>query len=504
MESENNFQENIEYGKVVEIEIGGLRLDKQNFRLDFGSIADSHERDERLFEEEDIIGMAEDIVSSNGLNPHENMLAIREDGKNIVLEGNRRLLAINCILNRNLVPARYRAEFDHVVQSPPSELVTQLKKVRVVFLRSRDEARPYIADKHSGLSTKQWSLISQWRFVKAEYDRLNNDLNATVNSLKIDRSKAINSLKSYNFLNYARGLNFWENDGLRSEISKNRLEPTRMTRALEYSDVAGALGLIYDTNFQVNHKSEFSKEKFDYVVYQFTKSTLTDTATYRIDTRSSREEIVTLIRNWADSYDRIHPQQTPTISSSGNAPSTGTTGVANPGPATPTTVTTGAPTVTPPSTTTRHLRPEKYFEKLRCSVPDQRLSRLTTELSEISKRGRVSAFPAAAIMLARALIESCLLYKIEEKNLTNSLKSGCYRGRCGLDDVISFSIANASQLFVNPATANPLRYLQGNGGHRNFMNDVVHGNFVDPTPAALEALAGDVREFLKAILSGNA
>ena len=503
MENEHNVQENFEYGKVLEIGISDLRLDKQNYRLDFTSISEN-ERDEKLFEEEDIIGMAEDIVSSNGLNPHENILAIKEDGKNIVLEGNRRLLAINCILNRNLVPSRYRDEFNRVVQSPPPELLSQLKKVRVVFLRSRDEARPYIADKHSGLSTKQWSLISQWRFVKAEYDRLGKDINATVNSLKIDRGKAINSLKAYSFLNYARRLSFWDTDGLREEISKNRLEPTRMTRALEYADVVNALGLTFDVNFQVGHKPEFSDEKFDYIIYQFTKSTLTDTTNDRIDTRSTRDEIVTLIRRWADSFDRTHPQQATTASSSGNSPRTGGTNTTSPGPAQPPTAgTPGVPPVSPATATSRHLRPEKYFEKLRCSIPDQRLSKLTTELSEISKRGRVDAFPAAAIMLSRALIESCLLYKIEEKNLTNSLKSGCYRGRCGLDEVISFSIANANQLFVDPAIANPLRYLQGNGGHRNFMNDVVHGNYVDPTPAALEAIAGDVRELIKAILSGN-
>ena len=52
--------------------------------------------------------------------------------------------------------------------------------------------------------------------------------------------------------------------------------------------------------------------------------------------------------------------------------------------------------------------------------------------------------------------------------------------------------------------ANPLRFLQGTGGHRAYMNDVVHGNWVEPTPAAVEAIAGDVRELIRAILSGAA
>ena len=116
----------------------------------------------------------------------------------------------------------------------------------------------------------------------------------------------------------------------------------------------------------------------------------------------------------------------------------------------------------------------------------------------------VSSFPAATIMLTRALIESCLLFQIESKGMVKQLRTRCQDGICSLEDVIKFAITNADKLFADKSITGPLRYLQGKGGHRKFMNDVVHGNWVDPAPSHVEAIAGDVREILRAILNGTA
>lgn len=61
--------------------------------------------------------MAEDIVSSGGLNSRENLLVVQENGLNIVLEGNRRLLAINSILNPKLVQSSKITKIDRIMQS---------------------------------------------------------------------------------------------------------------------------------------------------------------------------------------------------------------------------------------------------------------------------------------------------------------------------------------------------------------------------------------------------
>lgn len=490
-----------EEGIVEKVSVEDLKLDMNNFRIDRGGSKDWKQIMLKLFDEEDIIEMAEDIISSGGLNPHENMLVVKEGGLNIVLEGNRRLLAIKSILNPDIVPDNYRASFLNIVSKVKEDLRTKISTVNVVFMKSREAAKQYIVDKHSGLSTKQWSLVSQWRFVKTEFDLHNKNLDETIVDLNMDKSKAIRSIKYYNLINYIRTIGYWDDEGLRSEISKNRLQPTKMTWSLGYKEVNQELGLEYDEEYEVGHSQNFSKEKFDYVLFKFAKASLVENSGDEIDTRRPVEETVTLIKGWITDYDQQHPTLYPHTQL---IPHSGGGGTSETPPQIP-----GAP-VSPsgsPGTTTLHHgtskpkknREGKYFRKLQCSIIEERLNYLSDEISKLP----VKTYPAAAVMLTRALIESCLIYLIKNKELFPELKKQC-QNKCGLDEAINFTIDHAEQLFKEPSMANPLRYLQGTGGHRKYMNDVVHGNWVKPTPAAVEAIAGDVRNLIQAILNGTA
>ena len=491
----------LEREKVLEVSVDDLKIDMDNFRIDRGISQDWKQVMLRLFEEEDIIEMAEDIISSGGLNPHENLLAVKENNSNIVLEGNRRLLAIKCILNPDIVPENYRAEFKEIASRADKNLKLKISKVKVVFMESRESTKPYIVAKHSGLSTKQWSLISQWRFVKTEYDHHGKDLNATVEDLKMDKSKAITSIKYYNLIEYIRTIGYWDDEGLRPAISKNRLQPTKMTWSLGYRDVNTELGLLYDEHYEIQHSTSFSKEKFDIILFKFAKAALIDNSGDEIDTRRPIEETLNLIRGWKAEYDQQHPSPTATSPSEGTNTRVGTSGTSTTGAENHGIQSSSVATASTHSATSKPKKHRKarYFGKLECRVTDERLITLSDEISKLP----VKTYPAAAVMLTRALIESCLSYLIKTKGLLPQLKKNC-QNKCGLDEIINFTIANSTRLFNEPSMANPLRFLQGTGGHRAYMNDVVHGNWVEPTPAAVEAIAGDVRELIRAILSGTA
>ncbi len=496
----------IEFGTPIMVRVSDLRLDRKNYRVDWKPETTEEEIILKLFEEEDIVEMAEDIVDSGGLNPQENFIATREDGKNIVLEGNRRLLAIFCILDPSRVPQKYRNQFNDAIGSPSPELKKKLSKVTVVFFKSREEARPLIAYKHSGLSLKQWGLISQYRFVMDEYLKNNRDLEKTISNLKLDRPTVVNALKNYSLIKYIRGLNVWDEQGLRAEINRNRLELTRMTRPLQFADVKNALGLDYNNHFELAIQG-MTREKFDYIIFKFAKASLIDDEGDVIGTRSSKEEILALISKWKSEYDSEHPQ-------SGAPSGGGTSGTTSGGESGGTTTgggTGGTGTTTPTTDitrTTRHVkqtRPEKYFEKLICTVQDQRLARLTLELSELSKGKRIEQFPLATTLLIRALVDSALRYqivkkgkkeeiqKIENKNMEN----------LDLDTIVTFAINKAEDLFDDPRSAKAsLQAFQRN--HRTYLNHVVHGLWVDPTPSHIEGIAGDIRELLRKILSDSA
>jgi len=487
-----------EFGKVINLNIKDIRLDKRNFRIDHDEISSDEEIIEKLFDEEKIIEMAEDIVTANGLNPHENLLAVIENGKKIVIEGNRRLLAINCILDNSIVPEKYRAKFQRVVGTSSQDLLSKLSKVNVVFFATREEAKPYIASKHSGESTLQWGLISQWRRDKYEYDTQGKDLDKTIEVLKIGREKIINSIKWFNIVQYGRGLGYWDDEHLRLEISQNRLEGTRMSRALEFKSITNALGIVFDEKYEVRYIQEMTKEKFDFVLFKFLKSSLLDVDVDRIDTRTPTVTILDLISKWKSEYDSAHPIPT------------------TPAPLPPNTIQTtvgGDQPTSPPRTTStahppgkgartaqgRRLGSEKYLKNLKrhLKVTDPRIVRLVEELSTIN----YTKNPIASLLLIRSLLEQVLLFKIREKGKESDLRKQ-YNREPRLDDIVKFAITNKNDLFSDPTIADPLQYVQQSGGHRKFLNDVVHDSWVDPQTAHAELISGDLRNFFVAILKG--
>ncbi len=490
-------------GKVVEMSISALKLDKKNFRIDFESAGRDGGSEEKLFDEEDIIGMAEDIVTANGLNPQENLLVVVEDGKNIVIEGNRRLLAINCILNPNLVPEKYRAEFRRVINNPPQDLIAKLKNVNVVFIRSRNEAKQYIASKHSGESTLQWSLISQWRHVKYEYDTQDKDLNKTIEVLRIGRDKVISSIKWFNIIEYGRKLGYWDDEHLREQISRNRLEASRMTRALQFNSVMSALGITFNENYDLTHSSEFTKEKFDFVLFKFLKSSLLDVRQDRIDTRTETSDILGLISRWKDEYDAAHPiANTPRGNSQGNdSNTTNTHSDDDTRRQKRDSSQTGGHETRNHTRTTRSGPPERYLKSLYkgLTIEDSRIRGVTKELKDIN----YTKNPIAALMLIRSLLELTLMYQIKSKGKEQELKNSVRREPT-LDDIVKFTITNKSSLFSDPTIADPLQYVQQSGGHRKFLNDVVHDSWVDPQTGHVEVISGDLRNFFKAVLGGLA
>ena len=493
----------IDYGKVVQVDVNDLKLDRKNFRLDFEQISLDEQTAEMLFDEEDILDIAEDIVSANGLSPLDNFLAVIENGKKIVIEGNRRLLAINCILNPELVPERFRNDFNNIISNASSDMISKVGKVNVVFFKSREETKQYIASKHSGESTKQWSLISQWRHIKYEYDTQEKSVEKTVNSLKISREKVINSIKWFNIIQYGRGLGFWDDEHLRSKISKNRLEASRMTRALEYKEILAALGISFSENYEVIHAPELTSEKFNFLLFKFLKSSLIDVGSEIIDTRTPTSEILQMINRWKSEYDSVHPASaSETVSTNSGTQSNGGSrreGDRNTNGNTRTT--SGDRSDSRRNRTGSGGHTEKYLKSLKrhLNIEDDRINRLTAELSYIN----YTRNPVAALMLIRALLESTLLYQIKSKNMFSELREQS-RGEPRLDDIVKFSLTNKDRLFANPQLANSLQYVQQAGGHRKFLNDVVHDTFIDPTTAHAELISGDLRNLFIAIISGGA
>lgn len=109
-----------------------------------------------------VMGVEEIVLSikASGFFTHEPLIAIKEGGKNIVIEGNRRLAAVKCILDPSI------ADFISInknLLAIPQEAKATLTELPVIFVEDRKDAWKFIGFKHINGPAKWGS------YAKAQY-----------------------------------------------------------------------------------------------------------------------------------------------------------------------------------------------------------------------------------------------------------------------------------------------------------------------------------------------
>ena len=147
-----------------------LTFDNQNPRIaefSLGNELSEHEIIKILW---NVMGVEEIVLSikASGFFEHEPLIAIKENGHLVVIEGNRRLAAIKCILNPDL--ADYIGINKNAL-SVPDEVKETLKSVPVIFVNERKEAWKFIGFKHINGPAK-WGSYAKAQYIsliKNEY-----------------------------------------------------------------------------------------------------------------------------------------------------------------------------------------------------------------------------------------------------------------------------------------------------------------------------------------------
>ena len=147
---------------IVQIAPDDLHFDFRNPRIAEFEISNKAPEEEILKILWDVMGAEEIVLSiiSSGFFSHEPLIAINEDGKNVVIEGNRRLAAIKCILNPAMAE---KAGSNKNIVSAKKDVKDDLKTVPVIFVADRKEAWRYIGFKHINGPAKWGS------YAKAQY-----------------------------------------------------------------------------------------------------------------------------------------------------------------------------------------------------------------------------------------------------------------------------------------------------------------------------------------------
>ena len=91
--------------------------------------------------------LAKKIADAGGLYPNESLVVVIEDGKKIVVEGNRRLASLKLLNSPDLAPEPMIARFRTLSHSIGQQAI---EKVDIVVAPSRAAAAGLIVSRHTG------------------------------------------------------------------------------------------------------------------------------------------------------------------------------------------------------------------------------------------------------------------------------------------------------------------------------------------------------------------
>lgn len=245
---------NYEEWPKQKIKVTDLFLDTKNIRLDLGGADLSQDAlINDLFTNEDAIQVLRSIAI-NGFFPDEIPVVVKENGKYIVLEGNRRVAAVKALLRPEIVPGK-----ESVIKGILKTSIPVANEREVVIAPDRDSAMVFLANKHTQNTKKRWRPLRQAYFYKAELER-----GKTVQDLRddyptVDISKF---LRLINIHKIAKSIAY-ESDSTAKKVHNEKVFPaSTIERLYEDKQVRNFLGFDFDGNGEVKiniDKKEFEK-----------------------------------------------------------------------------------------------------------------------------------------------------------------------------------------------------------------------------------------------------
>lgn len=182
--------------KRITKSVPNLHLDAKNPRLGRQSTGRSQQEIiQYLFKHDKVLDIAESIAI-RGYFPIESLLAVEEQGKIIIVEGNRRLAALKGLHNPDLLDAPLRGK----LQVLRNRMIDSgiLSSVPVVIDVSRRATDRTVAGRHIGQPVKAWQAEDRASFIMEKLDegysvdQLRDELNFTLSDIqKAKTTKAI-------------------------------------------------------------------------------------------------------------------------------------------------------------------------------------------------------------------------------------------------------------------------------------------------------------------------
>lgn len=182
----------------LQVDLKNPRLPKSRSFIDPTSVMDY------LQEKENILEVAESIAE-NGVFPSEPLIAVEEDGKHYVIEGNRRLVAMKLLLKPSLA-IKFQTKFQEASDNAD---LTELKDLNVIVYNNRLAAAPVLIKRHTNDPAKirPWEMIMKAHYT-ASFMTAGKSLPDVAFALSIEVSSLRDDLETLQLYNLALALPF--------------------------------------------------------------------------------------------------------------------------------------------------------------------------------------------------------------------------------------------------------------------------------------------------------
>jgi hypothetical protein len=445
-----------------------ILLDPSNPRIEVAADADQNEIRVELLTHEHIADLARSIIKYRGLIPGERIITTLERGRQIVLEGNRRICAIQLLLNPDLIPKLFARTFPRLTDE---DLRPKIALVSADIAPSRERTQYVLTIRHTVDAVRKWSPVAKMRRVGRIHDK-GFDVNAIADQVEDSPPHVRKLLKQYRLLQYAIQLKGWEKEEA-EQLKDQRLEPSSYLRVLQVKGAPQRLGLTFDEDLNIS--TTLPAPTFQESIKKIAKATLIKNAKGRTEA-NTRSTIKDILGDETSSEKKQHG--TAVIVSRSPSAKAAASKAALPKPP----------------------KPDRFFETLQCKIQDDSSIRLTNEIRQISP----SRTPTAAAFLLRAILTAALEYQLEKTNNWASLvSSGKKPGwHPDLSEIIQHCLQTPG-VFTIRNIRRTLEVLTSQKT-KDYLDLVVHAEYLKINADELNSLANKTRGVIEAILKDEA
>ena len=230
--------------ETYEYKVSALQLDLNNPRIRYmGDSLNQTQVLKVLLEKEKVYELAKKI-SEEGYFVGEEPIICIENGKKVVLEGNRRVASLKLLQNpkKYLSTAKAKILMQNIIKN---NIPIDDYKIRCFIAPNRLLANPIIYERHKGDAVQKWKTGNQYSFIAEMYGKDGLSIEDICTVLNETRAKVLKPLKAYNL--FLEGKEILEKEeGLIIDVTN--FEITNLERFYTLDEVKLFLGIDFDNN----------------------------------------------------------------------------------------------------------------------------------------------------------------------------------------------------------------------------------------------------------------